>query len=68
MLFALVGGATVLLNYGADLIAGTSVSHYIVEAIRGLEFFLFAVDFVCMVTFVIKETWIFLREIVHGGP
>jgi hypothetical protein len=50
------------------LIAGTSVSHYIVEAIRGLEFFLFAVDFVCMVTFVIKETWIFLREIVHGGP
>ena len=49
VMFGVVGGATVLLNYCADLSAATSVSRYIVAAIQGLEFFLFAADFICLV-------------------
>ena len=59
------GGATYLLNWGTDLLSTTTVSRYIIYAVQGLEFFLFAADFICLVVFVIKETWIFLREILR---
>lgn len=63
-MFALVGAATVLLSRGADLIAASGISPYVVLAVRGLEFFLFAADVVCAVALVSMETWTFLREIV----
>ena len=33
--------------------------------VEAIEFFLFAVDVVCLLVFVIKETWIFVREIIR---
>lgn len=65
LLFALVAGAAVFLNYCTVLIEGTGVSRYLVEAVRLLEFFLFACDFICFIVFQGKETWILLREIVR---
>lgn len=65
VLFSLVGGAAVLLNYFTNLIEHVGVSPYVIMAIQGLEFFLFAVDFLCLVVFVSEETWIFCREIVR---
>lgn len=65
MVFSLVGGAAVLLNYLTDLIDRVGVSPYIVTAIQGLDFSLFAVDFLCLVVFVSTEAWIFCREIMR---
>jgi hypothetical protein len=67
VLFSIVGGVAVLLNQGTILIEGTGVSPYIVLAIRGLEFFLFAADLVCTVVFVAVETLILLRDVVSSG-
>jgi hypothetical protein len=64
LLFALVGAAAVALNYCAGWIAQADVSKYIVYAIQGLEIFLFSADFLCIIAFVIKETLIFLRDII----
>ena len=65
LLFSMVGGVAVLLNYAVNLIQGSGVSPYMILAVQALEFFLFAVDFICLVVFVIKEAWILVREIVH---
>jgi hypothetical protein len=65
VLFCLVGGAAVSLNYLTNLIERVGVSADIVLAIRGLELFLFAVDFLCLVVFVSKEAWDFCREIMR---
>lgn len=65
VMFGVIGGATVLLNDAARLIAGTGISPYIVLGVQGLEFFLFAADLVCVVAFVSMETWTFLRDIVR---
>jgi hypothetical protein len=51
-LFSLVGGVAVLLNYGTVLIERSGVSPYATLAVRGLEGFLFVVDFLCIVVFV----------------
>ena len=64
-MFSLVGGAAVLLNYLTSVIERVGVSFYIVTAIQGLEFFLFAVDFLCLVVCVSTEAWIFCREIMR---
>jgi hypothetical protein len=56
VMFAVVGGAAVFLNYFTNLIEQLGISPYIVVAIQGLEFFLFAVDFLCLVIFIVKET------------
>jgi hypothetical protein len=42
---------------------GAHISPYILYGVQGMEFFLFAADFVCLVAFVVKETLIFLRDI-----
>jgi hypothetical protein len=65
VMFAVVGGAAVFLNYFTNLIEQLGISPYIVVAIQGLEFFLFAVDFLCLVIFIVKETWVFCREIIR---
>ena len=54
-----------MLNFLTNLIEQVGVSPYIIMAIQGLEFFLFAVDFLCLVVFVGKEAWIFCREIIR---
>ena len=63
-IFVILGSAAVMLHYIAEFIAASGVSPYIVLAVQALEFFLFAIDFMCMVVFVVREAWIFLREIV----
>ena len=54
-----------MLNYFTKLIELVGVSPYIIMAIQGLEFFLFAVDFLCLVIFISKEVWIICREIMR---
>jgi hypothetical protein len=54
VLFCLVGGAAVSLSYLTNLIELEGVSADIIIAIRGLELFLCAVDFLCLVVFVSK--------------
>jgi hypothetical protein len=69
-LFSLIGGVAVLLNYGTVLIERLGISWYAMLAVRGLETFLFVVDFLCIVVFVGAETWTFLRDVlrsVSGG-
>jgi hypothetical protein len=65
VLFSLVGGAAVSLNYFTNLIEQMGVSPHIITAIQGLGFFLFAVDFLCLVVFVGKEAWDFCRDIIR---
>jgi hypothetical protein len=62
LLFGMVGGAAVVLNYLTQLMEGARLSPYILYAVHGLEFFLFAADFICLVAFIVKETLIFLRK------
>jgi hypothetical protein len=65
ILFGMVGGAAWLLNFAIALLSAATVSRYIIDVVQGLEFFLFAADIICLVAFVIKETWIFSREIIR---
>lgn len=66
-LFSLVGGVAVLLNYGTVLIERFGVSAYAMLAIRGLETFLFVVDFLCIVVFVGAETWTVMRDVLRSA-
>jgi len=66
-LFSLVGGVAVLLNYGTVLIEQSGVSPYAMLAVRGLEGFLFVVDFLCIVVFVGTETWTFIRDVLRSA-
>lgn len=54
-----------LLNYFTNLIEQVGVSPHIIMAVQGLGFFLFAVDFLCLVVFVGKEAWDFCRDIMR---
>jgi hypothetical protein len=65
VLFSLVGAAAVSLNYLTNLIELEGVSAGVIIAMRVLELFLFAVDFLCLVVFVCKEAWDFCREIMR---
>ena len=62
VLFSLMGGAAVLLNYFTSLIERVGVSPHIIMTIQGLGYFLFAVDLLCLVVFVGKEAWDFCRD------
>ena len=69
-LFSVIGGVAVLLNYATLQIERAGVSPNVMLAIRGLEAFLFIIDFLCIVVFVSAETWEFLRDVlkrVTGG-
>lgn len=63
-MFAVVGAAAVALNYCAILIAKAGVSPYIVLATQSLEFFLFLADAICLVFFITRETWTFIRQVL----
>ncbi len=62
LLFGLIGGAAALLDYYTKLLAGLGVSHYVTLATQGLEYFLFAIDAICFVVYVLRETWLLLRS------
>ena len=34
-------------------------------AIQGLGFFIFSIDFLCLVVFILKEAWTFVRELMR---
>lgn len=61
----MIAGAAVFLNYCVKWIDGTGISPYMSYGVEAIEFFLFSVDAVCLFVFVIKETWIFVREIIR---
>lgn len=64
VLFTLVGGAAALLNVYTNLLSQAGISPLIVRAIHLTEYFLFAVDLLCFLVYVTRETWVLLREIV----
>ena len=67
-LFALVGGAAALLHYYTDLLAHLEMPWLILSAIKWTEYFLFAVDLLCFVIYVTRETWLLLRAMLLPHP
>ena len=57
-LFALVGGAAALLHYYTQVLARLDMPTLILSAIKATEYFLFAVDLLCFVVYVSRETWV----------
>ena len=66
VMFMVVGGAAYVLQIASDWIAEHHVSPYITYPMRGLEFFLFAVDFILFVLFFIREAWLFINALRLG--
>lgn len=64
-LFSIVGGAAVFLHYLTSIIKKWGVDDYIIMAIQGLGFFIFSIDFLCLVVFILKEAWTFVRELMR---
>jgi len=63
LLFSVAGTTAVCLNYLTGLIEETHVSPYILSGVQGLEFLLFAADFICLLVFLIRETIMFLVDV-----
>lgn len=64
ILFALVALVAVFLHRFMDWLLGTSPKvDYISTAVEGVEIFLFAVDLICLIAFIVKETLVLLREL-----
>ena len=64
LLFAFVALAAIFLHRFMDWILGEGPRvDYISTAIEGVEIFLFAVDLICFVAFIVKETIVLLREL-----
>lgn len=63
-LFALVGGAAALLHYYTEVLARLGMPPLILSAIKSTEYFLFAVDLLCFVVYVTRETWLLLRSML----
>jgi hypothetical protein len=70
-LFGLIGAAAALLAYYVNVLGRLGISPLILEAIHATEYFLFAVDLLCFVVYVSRETWLLLRAILApptGSP
>ncbi len=63
-LFALIGGAAALLNMYTRLLEGAGMSPWIIAAIHGTEYVLFAADMLCFLVYMGREVWVLLRAIV----
>ena len=63
-LFALIGGAAALLDYYIKVLVGLGMAYWIIESIKATEYFLFAVDLLCFVVYVARETWLLLRAML----
>ncbi|HTZ71299.1 MAG TPA: hypothetical protein VMB71_11665 [Acetobacteraceae bacterium] len=60
-LFAMIGGAAALLDYYTKVLGNLGMPEAILLAIKATEYFLFAVDLLCFVVYVTRETWLLLR-------
>jgi phosphotransferase system glucose/maltose/N-acetylglucosamine-specific IIC component len=60
-LFALVGAAAALLHYYTEALATLHMPIAVLTAIRWTEYLLFAVDLVCFIIYVLRETWTLIR-------
>lgn len=63
-LFALVGAAAALLHYYTEALGRLGMPFAILEAIKWTEYFLFAVDMLCFIVYVARETWLLLRTML----
>jgi hypothetical protein len=76
ILFALVALVAIFLHRFMDWVLGSSPTvEYISAGVEGVEVFLFAVDLICLIAFVVKETivllrglWLALRLDIIRGP
>jgi hypothetical protein len=66
-LFALIGAAAALLDYYTKGLIKLGMSPLIIESIKATEYFLFAVDLLCFVVYVSRETWLLLRSMLGYG-
>jgi hypothetical protein len=66
-LFALVGGAAALLHFYTEVLSRLEMPWLILGAIRWTEYFLFAVDLLCFVIYVSRETWLLLHAMLAPG-
>jgi hypothetical protein len=66
-LFALIGGAAALLDYYTKVLANIGMPNLFIEAIKATEYFLFAVDLLCFVVYVSRETWLLLRAMLASS-
>jgi hypothetical protein len=66
-LFALVGGAAALLHYYTQVLERLDMPALILTAIKSTEYFLFAVDLLCFVVYVSRETWLLLKAMLVPG-
>jgi hypothetical protein len=68
IVFALVAAVAVYLHKFMSWLIGTDPAlGYIASAVQGVEIFLFAVDLICLVAFVIKEGILLMRELWTGA-
>ena len=67
-LFLVIGLAVLLPHVFTGLIKYSGVSKPGVHTFRSLEALLFASDVVCMVLFIGRETFLFIREIIRPRP
>jgi hypothetical protein len=68
-LFAFVAAMTILMHWVIDrILDGAGTMPYVRSAIEGVELFIFAADLVCVVAFVVKETWILLKSLLIETP
>ncbi len=63
-LFTLIGGAAALLDYYTKVLAGFGMSPIVIDAIKVTEYLLFAIDLLCFVVYVLRETWFLLRAML----
>ena len=66
-LFVLVGLAAYVLHHFADWLAQAGLSEFIVLPIRGLEFLLFAIDFVLALVYIFREAVLFMRSLFRSA-
>ncbi len=63
--FVLVSAAAVALSVWVDHLESFRISEYIIVTLRGFEFFLFAVDALCFLVFLLVEAAILIRAMIH---
>jgi hypothetical protein len=64
VLFALVGAAAALLHYYTSALSQLEMPALVVSSIKWTEYFLFAIDLLCFLIYVLHETWVLLRAML----
>ena len=63
-LFALVGAAAALLHYYTEALAQFHMPALVLEAIKWTEYLLFAIDLLCFIIYVLRETWLLIKSML----